>query len=251
MESWAYLQILRRKWWIVIPIFVITLGATAWFTFAQPPVYQAAATLIARPGPEFSDVRSRVSAQDTLSNRAQIVTTYADVANSRLILGQATKELHLSPQQGKNLSVSSSAIANTSLIQITAQGSDPNLVADFANAIAYETITYVQDAHELYQLEFLDEAAVPSSPISNRMLYLALGMVVALFLSVGAAFLVEPLIVSRERVAGHWRRAALPGFATTKSTRTTKRELPALVERPTHTGETLLAAANTDKESQN
>ncbi len=251
MESWTHLQILRRRWWIVISIFVITLGATAWFTLTQTPVYQASATLIARPGPEFSDVKSRAAAQDTLSNRAQIVTTYADVANSRRILGQAANELHLSPQQEKNLSVDSSVVANTSLIQITAQGSDPNLVADFANAIAYETITYVQDARELYQLEFLDEAAAPNSPVYNRNLYLALGVVVALFLSIGTAYLVDPLLVSHERVAGHKRHADLPGFAATKGNRPTKRGLAALVGRPTHTGKTLVAASSTDEETQN
>ena len=142
-------------------------------------------------------------------------------------------------------------VANTSIIQITAQGSDPNLVADFANAIAYETIVYVQDTRELYQLEFLDEAAVPGSPISNRTLYLVLGGVVALVLSMGVAFIADQLIVPHARVAGHQRRVDLPGLVATIGARLTNRGPAAPEGRPTRTGETLIAAANTDEESQN
>ena len=97
MELRAYLRILRRKWWIVVSVFVVTLVATAALSFSQPSVYEASTTLLARPGAEFTDAKSQVSALDTLANRAEIVATYAEVANSRLIKGQVMSDLNLSP----------------------------------------------------------------------------------------------------------------------------------------------------------
>ncbi len=194
MELKAYLRILRRKWWIVVPIFLVTLGVTIALTVSQTPLYQAAGTLIVRPGPEFTDARSQVTALDTLSNRAQIVATYAEIANSRLIRGQAATDLNLSSEQLRNVSVDAHAVAGTNLIEIAVQGDNPDMAKDFANTIGAKTVDYVKSLSEVYDLEPLDEAVAPRSPsLPNRTLNLALGAILGLVLGAGLAFLVEYL----------------------------------------------------------
>lgn len=199
MELRAYLRILRRKWWIVVPVFVVTLAVTAGLSFSQPYVYEASTTLLARPGAEFTDIKSQVSALDTLANRAEIVATYAEVANSRLIKGQALSDLNLSPEQVAGLAVNAQWLAGTNLIEIVVQGRDPGIVKDFADMVREKTMVYVKGLSEVYELALLDEAVEPLVPVlPRRALDLILGAILGLALGAGLAILVEYLQTSQD-----------------------------------------------------
>jgi capsular polysaccharide biosynthesis protein len=199
MNQRAFLQILRRKWWIVVPVFIVTVAATAVMSSSQPAMYESATTLLARPSTVFTDIKSQVSALDTLANRAEIVATYAEVANSRLIKGQAVTDLNLSGEQGAGLSVFAQWLAGTNLIEIVVQGSEPGIVKDFTNKIGEKTVAYVKGLSEVYELTPLDEAAEARlSSTSRRTLDLILGAIFGLVLGSGLAILVEYLQTSRD-----------------------------------------------------
>lgn len=194
MELKIYLRVLLRKWWIVLPAFLITFTATIVLTFTQTPTYQAAATFVVAPTGSFEDVRSFASGLDILSRRSEIATTYAEVATSRLIKREAADELSLSQDQRKSLSVDSQLLAGTNVLKITVEGSDPVLVRDFANTVGAKTMAYVQELYETYDLSPLDQATLPASPVKpNKKLNLVLGAVLGLALGGGLAFLSEYL----------------------------------------------------------
>jgi diguanylate cyclase (GGDEF)-like protein len=201
MELRIYLRALLQKWWIVVPVFLITLTATIVFTFTRVPTYESTATFIVKPNASFGDLKSFASGLDMLSRRTEIATTYAQVATSRLIRKEAVEELGLSESQRQSLSVEGQLLAGTNVIEITASGSDPLLVKDFADTVSARTVAYVQDLYETYDLEPLDSATLPISPVKpNKRLNLALGSVMGLALGVGLAFLSEYLQNPLERV---------------------------------------------------
>jgi uncharacterized protein involved in exopolysaccharide biosynthesis len=150
MELKIYLRVLLRKWWIVLPAFLITFTATIVLTFTQAPTYEATATFVVVPTGSFEDIWSLVDGLDTLSRRAEIASTYAEVAASRLIRRDAADELDLSQDQRKGLSVESQLLAGTNVLKITVEGSDPVLVRDFANVVGAKTMTYAQKLYEVY-----------------------------------------------------------------------------------------------------
>ncbi|MCP4538185.1 MAG: diguanylate cyclase [Chloroflexi bacterium] len=202
MELKIYLRMLLKKWWIVLPAFLVTFTSTIVFTFTQAPTYRAVATFVVTPT-SFEDIRSFASGLDMLSRRTEIATTYTEVAVSRLIRGQAGEELDLSQSQRKGLSVESKLRAGTNVFEIAVEGSDPVLVKDFANTIGIKTMTYVQELYEMYSLSPLDEATTPSLPIKpNKKLNIALGGVFGLALGVGLAFLSVYLQTPMESVTG-------------------------------------------------
>lgn len=201
MEIKIYLRILMRKWWIVVPTFLIALTATIVFTFTQTPTYQAFATFIVIPNASFPNVQSFVNGLEALGRRAEIATTYAEIANSRFIKQEAIAEIGLSSEQKRGISVDSRLVAGTNVIAITVEGQDADLVRDLANMVGTKTVVYVQDLYEVYDLKLLDQATDPLSPIKpNKPLNLALGAALGLALGIGIALLAEYLQTPLENV---------------------------------------------------
>jgi len=194
MELKIYLRILLRKWWIVLPAFLVTLTATIVLTFTQAPTYSATTTFVIGPNSSFEDVRSFVSGLDIVSRRTEIVTTYAEIAASHRVRQEAADELNLSQDQRSGLSVESQLLAGTNVLKITVEGSNPVLVRDFANMVGTKTIVYVHELYEAFDLSPLDQATLPPSPVSpNKKQNLVLGALLGLALGGGLAFLSEYL----------------------------------------------------------
>jgi diguanylate cyclase (GGDEF)-like protein len=195
MELKTYLRILLKKWWIIIPTFLMTFTTTVVLTYTQDPVYQTTATFVVSPiTSNFETVQSFVSGLNILSTRSEIATTYTEVAESRQIKNLAMDELGVPPGIRGKFGVSSRLRAGTNVLEITVQGNDPELVRDFANTVGQQTVNYVQQLYETFELKLLDEATLPWAPVRpNKTLNLALGAILGLALGVGMAFLAEYL----------------------------------------------------------
>jgi diguanylate cyclase (GGDEF)-like protein len=194
MELKIYLRILLRKWWIVLPAFLITFTATIVLTFTQAPTYRVTTTFVVTPNSSFEDVQSFASGLDMISRRDEIASTYAQVAASRLIKQAAADELNLSQDQRKRLSVESQVLAGTNVLKIAVEGSDPVVVRDFANMVGAKIIAYVRELYEVHDLRPLDQATLPASPVKpDKKVNLALGAILGLALGGGLAFLSEYL----------------------------------------------------------
>jgi diguanylate cyclase (GGDEF)-like protein len=176
--------------------------ATILLTFSQQSVYQARATYIVRLTPLLQDDRSLITGLDTLSKRTEIATTFAEVADSRLVKAQAADALGLNQNQRSNLTVDSRLRAGTNILEISVEGLNSELVSDFANAVGASTVSYIQNLYEAYQLEPLDPAIAPRNPVRpNRTLNLVLGGVIGLVLGIGLAFLSDYLWSPEETTA--------------------------------------------------
>jgi capsular polysaccharide biosynthesis protein/LysM repeat protein len=190
VELRIYLQILWKKWWIILAACLSTVIAVSLFTFNQTPSYRAAATYVVTPVGQYEDAKGAADALDMLSRRTEIATTYAEVANSRFIKQQAADELGLSSAQRRGLSIDSRLLLGTNILEIKVEGSNPQLVQVFTDMVGFKTATYVQDLYEAYSLKPLDTASLPTSPVGpSKMLNLAFGGILGLGLGMGLAFL--------------------------------------------------------------
>ena len=174
---------------------LIAVGSAWFFTADQPLVFKAKTTFVMRPRANIIiEDEETLRAVDTLSRRIEINTTFGKVASSKLIKNRAIERLKLSSSQRKGLGVSSRVIAGTNILEITTTASDPVLVRDFAEAVSTETIIYVRNLYDVFQLEPLDEPEVPKKPIqTNQGFYLVMGGILGLVLGIGLAFLVDYL----------------------------------------------------------
>lgn len=195
MEVKLYLQILLKRWWIILATFALTLIPTFVFVNGQPWIYESEVTFVIRPRSSIAvNDEEIVKALDTISRRVEINTTFAEVSSSSLIKLRAIERLGLTTQEQKGLKSSGRVIAGTNILNISVQGPDPDIVQDFANAVSLETLAYVSNLYDVFELEPLDLAERPDKPVSpNKALNLALGGSIGLFLGVGLVFLIEYL----------------------------------------------------------
>jgi succinoglycan biosynthesis transport protein ExoP len=228
VELRTYLQILGRRWWIVLATFLSVFVSTIILTLNQTPIYRATASFIIAPEKySFEDASRFVNGLDILSRQSEIPATYVEVAESDLVRQEASTALGLSPNQTKNLSVESEVKAGTNMVEIAVEGTSPTLARSFANRVGEITMVYMQELYEAYEFQPLDAASPPESPVKpNVILNLALAAAFGLALGAGLAFLAEYLdtrlhtveaihevtalsVLGRIPNAGRWQRNIL------------------------------------------
>ncbi|MCB0190946.1 MAG: diguanylate cyclase [Anaerolineae bacterium] len=194
MELKRYVFIVKKRWWIVLVIVAATLVSTYFFSINQTLLYRTTTTFIMSPrlSSAFTDDGEVVKAVDILSNRVQILTTYAEVAKSKLVKDKAIERLDLNSAERKGLSVQSGVVAGTNVLEISVQGPNPTIVRDFANVVAVETRIYVSNLYDVFELEPLDEAVLATKPFNSTLiLNMVVGGILGLILGIVIAFLTE------------------------------------------------------------
>jgi len=189
MDRQLILTTLKKKWWLFLAVFLFTAAATLALTMSQPSVYKTKATYITKLSPEITDDKGITSALDILNRQDETVGTYTEIAMSEKISDLAAEQLNLTPAQLRDFTVSSRIIPGTRILEISVQGPNPQQVRSFATAVGEQTAKYVNLLYATYQLELLDSADAPGSPVSPKLeLNLILAIVLGLFVGAGALF---------------------------------------------------------------
>ncbi|WP_454778469.1 polysaccharide biosynthesis tyrosine autokinase [Georgenia muralis] len=198
MELNDYVAILRKRWLSVALIALATLSATAAVTLLTTPTYSASNRMFFAV--EAGDTVSDLAQGSTFTERQ--MTSYAEVAESPLVLGPVIEELGLDTStDALRAALSVTVPPETVILEITATDEDPELAADVANAVAEELSVAVgglspdrPDGSEAVRATVTTPATAPVQPSSpNVPRNLALGLVLGLMLGVGAALLREML----------------------------------------------------------
>lgn len=144
-----YIEVLRRRRWIVIAAFLGTLLSTGIFTFTATPIYEAS-TIIQieeKKGPtvSFSELPINLGL-------AQLdpLKTEAEIMKSRTIIGRVVEGVL--PNEGDEQStlqkrieglqrvIKAEPIKGTNLLRISLQNEDPERAAKILNRLSYEYI---------------------------------------------------------------------------------------------------------------
>lgn len=165
MELIDYLNILRKRWIIIVAITVFVIGGVLVYSFAQKPVYQAEATCM-------------VSATTTGQNEfsaiqiiEKLLKTISKIALSRPVLENTSEKMMNTRSSGQlQKSVSSSVLMDTQLIIISATDLEPLTAMLEANTAADSLIDYIhqKEGNGSYKIEKVEPATMPTSPVSPK-----------------------------------------------------------------------------------
>lgn len=164
-----YLPALKRGWWLIAltTLFAITLALYASYT--ATPIYQTNAKVIILPNPLLERDTDLLKAQEVLADQS-LQTNQIEVLKSSALREKAIAIMPLTPAQLSTLNeyeVNAVLLPQTSVIQLTVTGPDPQVAALLANALVEQgNIVFAQTQSTVYTIEFLDAAAVPTTPIS-------------------------------------------------------------------------------------
>jgi len=193
MELRVFLRALVRRWWLVVPVFLIAFGSSLVFTVAQRPIYASSSTLLVAPSGGFDDVLSAVA---TLSRQPEIAETYAQIANSRTVRRAAIDALSLDAGQQQLVQLESNLIPGANVLELTVRSPDPELARTYNDAVAEALVDYTSSVSQTFELQVLDNANPTTTPVSpNVPVSVALGLGVASVLAVGlgiSAELIQP-----------------------------------------------------------
>ena len=126
MDLRAYFAILVRRKWIVIATVVVTAAIAGVASQLMPPRYAATATVRVATG-----VSGRVEYADYIYAE-RLMNTYAQIISSAPVLDEVKERLGLSDLPD----IEAEVVRDTELIRITAEGSDPLVAQNVANALA-------------------------------------------------------------------------------------------------------------------
>jgi capsular polysaccharide biosynthesis protein len=188
MEFTEYLAVLRRHWRIWVGCTAVALLLAAVVLETTPRTYEATARVF-------------VSASPSISNSAQFVNqrakSYPAVAVSEAVLGPVIERLGLDLTSAELRSrVTADNPVDTSQVQVTTSGLDPDEVAAISNAVAEELADVVEEletpasGNRPVTLTVNDPATAPTRAVTPVPLYvLGLGLIAGLFVGLAAAVL--------------------------------------------------------------
>lgn len=189
MELQDYLRMIRRGWAVILLAAVFGATLASIYVTLQPRTFVATTSLfVSASTPVTID---DLEAASNFSTKA--VPTYAGIIDSAAVLGPVSSELR-PPRDPDELatSVTAQAREDTTLIDITASGSDAADVAVVANAVAAGAGRLIPElevgpnGRPLIRVQQTRPAATPITAVSpNVRQTLALGMVVGFFLGLG------------------------------------------------------------------
>jgi diguanylate cyclase (GGDEF)-like protein len=201
MEMRFYLRIIRRGWWLILIAALVAVNFSLVYSYyLTKPTYEAVARFIVSPNIQNIESRDLVNSLATLDKRS-IISTYAEVLNSREIIDKTLNLLGVDPAQFGAYQTFVTVLPDANIIRFSVQGPNPQAAAIFANAIGQNGIDFIRNLYVIYNIEFLDQALVPTEPIQPKPIQNAgLALLVGIVVGVGLAIFRDQLSSTLDRL---------------------------------------------------
>ena len=183
------IRMLLNRWYIIGAALVLVFSATAIYAYGVlNDTYTSRASIM---------VNVRDDAQWDSSDLAlaqRLIDTYTDVAESNTALTRVREETNLdySNNRLRDMISITRGRSDSVILYIEVESEDPEHAALIANAMVSTISDMSVENNALYDVEELDTAFVPENPSGpNRMLYLAIGIVLGGMIGVFSVFVIE------------------------------------------------------------
>jgi diguanylate cyclase (GGDEF)-like protein len=201
MEMRFYLRIIRKGWWLILIAALVAVNLSLVYSYyLTTPTYEAVARFIVSPSLQNIESGDLINSLEALDKRS-IISTYAEVLNSREIINDTTNLLGATPEQLSAYTTFVTVLPDANIIRFSVQGPDPEVAAILANGIGQNAIDFIRNLYVIYDIEFLDQAVVPSEPIEPRPVQNAgLALLAGTVIGVGLAIFRDQLSSTLDRL---------------------------------------------------
>lgn len=182
------IRVLLRKWWLILSVtavFTVLVGLYSYLYLDD--TYTSESSMIVQV------TNSGDSEYQDLLIGERLVGTYSEITKSAKVLNELKANLNLDLTNGRLRDmITVEGVQNTLIVKLQVESNDPDLAADIAN----ELVVIVQELGDSYEglesVEVLDTAIAPNNPSGpNRLLYMAVGILLGGMVGSGAVLAIE------------------------------------------------------------
>jgi len=209
MELRGYLDVLRRRWWIIVAVAVLAAALAFGISKVQTKVYRATARISAVPA--RPDWGLGNSAKDLLRNFVNNINTH-DRANQ--VIARAQLDMNSYDLLAK---VTVSAEPENFIIRIDAKDQDPEVATKIATTMANEfvdeRVAYYQTQDKANRIEVklvdsvIDAPLYLPKPLTNTLAGLLLGALIGVLIALALEWMSSDVLAT---VEGAERSLGLP-----------------------------------------
>jgi capsular exopolysaccharide synthesis family protein len=197
LELKDYWQTIRRRWRLIVVVFLVCVGAAGFVTWQATPLYSSSARIFVSTTPSDND-----SAYTGNLFATQRAASYVDLISTRQLAERVANDLggaaDNDPQALRD-SITAEVVPETVNIVITATDPDGSRARDIAQAYAEALSDMVADletppgkSDALITASIVDNAQVTTSPVSPQPVRnIGLGAILGLLFGIGLAVLRE------------------------------------------------------------
>ncbi|WP_342581196.1 Wzz/FepE/Etk N-terminal domain-containing protein [Ureibacillus sp. FSL W7-1570] len=188
-------KVLKKRIVLILSITIISTLAAAIISFyVLTPIYQASTQILVNQ--KTSDQQNQIQTTDIQTN-LQLINTYNVIIKSPVILSKVIEilDLNTTPSALSNQITVSNA-NNSQVVNISVQDEQAYLAVDIANTVAQVFQEEIKELMNVDNVNILSPAELPENPSPvkpNKMLNMAIALVIGLMVGVGLAFLLEYL----------------------------------------------------------
>lgn len=186
------LELLRKKWYLLVILPLLFAGATAVYCWCfMANTYTASVTLYVLNQKVTTDSGQQETSPD-FSTSKQLANDLAKIAETSTITNSAAEALGMRDLSGFTVDVSSDS--NTRIIVLTVTGKNPDATARVANELADRTAEAAVENMKLDAVNVIDRATAPEAPSGpNRPMYTLVALLAGAFAAIALILLLDML----------------------------------------------------------
>jgi len=186
-------DIIRKRFVLIVIIVVLSvMTASVLSFFVLDKEYEASTSLIVGNSKSYSSSEDALEYNEVMMYQ-KLIKTFSEIAKSRMISEKVIDTLNLEyTVDSLRNKISITSVGDTQMINIQVRDNDPKLAASIANEIATIFQHEVATIMKVENIEVIDAARVPTSPIKPKpFLNIAIALALSLMIGIGICFLLE------------------------------------------------------------
>lgn len=188
MTDWhKFLRIFLKKIWIVIMIITIFVSLASISLFKIKPEYQASTRLFVLINSRENIDVNQISYEDLMASQV-LVKNYKELIKNRSVTSEVIQKLQLNGVTDDELAekIDVELIPDSSMLGISVQYENQELVADIANELSMALIQRTSELFNMKNVSMVDKAVVTEKPVYPRpLLVISFGFLAGIVLSLG------------------------------------------------------------------
>ena len=190
-----YFFILRKRLWLVILLTIVSVVVSGIVSYyVLEPEYQTFTTLMVGKPKDYQNVDNKLEYNELLLNQ-KLVSTYGEIVKTRAVTDEVIEKLNLDMGYKEfKEKVNVNLVKDTEIIKLEVTDRNPELAAKIANETALVFMKNIKEIMMVENVQVIDEAQIPESPIKPRpKLNMAISGVLGFMIGIFLIFLLEYL----------------------------------------------------------